>query len=121
MSSIVTSIFHTSRQKECGVFYARAGDEGEVTYKYQANRHCDTAAEQGSIARAVLHQIKDKGCKITRTECLDLSQGHVWDGFLLIGPTDGFEHDMYCGPVFAFDLLWDNSANKDESEKKYID
>jgi hypothetical protein len=46
-----------------------------------------------------MHHLKGQnGGKLCRTECLDLTQGGSWDGYLLIGPASHFDENMYCGP-----------------------
>lgn len=65
-------------------------------------RHCDTTAEQETIAGAIEHHIKNNGHKICGTQCLELTHGGTWHGYLLIGPASNFDHKAYCGPKVSF-------------------
>ncbi|KAM5358110.1 hypothetical protein ACJZ2D_015577 [Fusarium nematophilum] len=98
-----TAISAASSDKSCGTFSGKAGPSGEVSYRYTpVGRDCDTAAEHTTIAAAIEHNIKVHGSQPCRTECMDLTHGGSWNGYLLIGPTDGFDSSMYCGPQLEF-------------------
>lgn len=88
--------------QSCGKF---TGTYLNVKYRYQANgKNCDTTAEQDTIAGAIDHHLKTvDNNELCATECLDLTHGGTWDGYLLIGPGDSFEDSMYCGPTLDFD------------------
>lgn len=50
-----------------------------------------------------MHYFKNQNSgKLCRTECLDLTHGGTWDGYLLIGPASHFDSNMYCGPKLPF-------------------
>jgi hypothetical protein len=100
-TTIAKNIKDLSDQRSCGTFTASMGG---VTYRYHANgKNCDTTAEEATIAGAIEHHIKNvNGGKLCATECLDLTHGGTWDGFLLIGPRDGFDSSKYCGPKLSF-------------------
>ncbi|CAK1363212.1 unnamed protein product [Cercospora beticola] len=73
--------------------------------------NCDTTAEEKTIERAVLHHIKTTdGSKVCYTECLDLTHGGTWDGYLLIGPSASFDANQYCGPRLSRDSFKDCSS-----------
>lgn len=61
---------------------------------------CNAGTERKAIARAVINHIGKYGTKLGRTECLDLSEGGSVNGYLVIGPTEGFRYNMNCGPKF---------------------
>ncbi|KAF4418917.1 hypothetical protein FACUT_11638 [Fusarium acutatum] len=93
--------------KTCTTFTGCAGPGGNLFYRYletsQSNgRHCDTTAEQETIAGAIERHIKRHGHKICGTECLNLTHGGTWYGYLLIGPADKFDHSAECGPEISF-------------------
>ncbi|QPC77963.1 hypothetical protein HYE68_008715 [Fusarium pseudograminearum] len=92
-----------SKSNSCETVSGTAGN-GKVKYRYYATgRHCDTTAEASTIAGAIEHHLKHvSGGKLCRTECLDLTHGGTWNGYLLIGPASKFESDMYCGPKLPF-------------------
>ncbi|KAF4969029.1 hypothetical protein FSARC_3683 [Fusarium sarcochroum] len=72
----------TAKIERCGYFSGNAGPNDEIHYEYHAaGKHCDTTAEKATI-----------------TECLDLTYGGPWNGYLLIGPSEGFDYKAYCGP-----------------------
>ncbi|KAJ3547871.1 hypothetical protein NM208_g1289 [Fusarium decemcellulare] len=97
--SAIVTISSISKKKPCGTFSGYAGSNNEIRYTFRSNlRDCDTSFEQDNIARALKHQIVDRGNKICETQCLDLTGKSEWDGYLLIGPTEGFDEQMYCSP-----------------------
>jgi hypothetical protein len=110
-STVATEIKDLSNQRSCATF---TGQTDGVTYRYHANgKNCDTTAEQVTIAGAIEHHIKHvDGGKLYGTECLDLTHGGTWDGFLLIGPTYGFDSKMYYGPKLNFGSC--NSRGKND-------
>jgi hypothetical protein len=110
-STVATDIKDLSNQKSCATF---TGSTDGVTYRYYANgKNCDTTAEQVTIAGAIEHHIKNvNGGKLCQTECLDLTHGGTWDGFLLIGPRNGFDSSKYCGPKLSFGSC-DSGGKKD--------
>ncbi|KAH7127916.1 hypothetical protein B0J13DRAFT_564725 [Dactylonectria estremocensis] len=106
----------TSKTKPCINFGGVLGKQGEITYRYQTDgAHCYSANEQKTIREAIIESIKRDEIPATGTQCLDLTKGGDWDGYLLIGRTDGFDHDIYCGPEFDFTPLhFSNDDNKEE-------
>ncbi|KAF5685607.1 hypothetical protein FCIRC_3393 [Fusarium circinatum] len=100
---ISSAIKHASNVQTCTTFTGRAGPGGNLFYRYHSNgRHCDTTAEQETIAGAIKRHIKRHGHKICGTECLNLTHGGTWDGYLLIGPADKFDDSAECGPEISF-------------------
>ncbi|WZH42128.1 uncharacterized protein QYS62_003096 [Fusarium acuminatum] len=97
---ISSSIKHASNMKTCTTFTGRAGPNGELFYRYR--RHCDTTAQQETIAGALEHHFKKHGTKMCGTQCLDLTHGGTWNGYLAIGPAKSFDHKSYCGPELSF-------------------
>ncbi|KAI1071037.1 hypothetical protein LB507_011493 [Fusarium sp. FIESC RH6] len=94
---------HASNVQTCSTFTGYAGPDREIFYRYRSTgRHCDTTAEQETIAGAIEHHIKKHGSKLCGTECLDLSHGGTWNGYLAIGPAKSFDHKAYCGPELNF-------------------
>ena len=90
-----------SHERSCGTF---TDTIGPIKFKYRANgKHCDTTAEEGTIAGAIENHIERRGGQVCGMECLDLTHGGTWDGFLLVGPTGNFDSSMYCGPSLDFD------------------
>lgn len=102
----------------CGNFDAQAGPGNSVSYRYASRtdwrgkeitslktlakqvRDCNPANERKAIARAVINHIGKYGTELRRTQCLDLNEGGSMNGYLIIGPTEGFRYDMNCGPKF---------------------
>ncbi|KAG5771170.1 hypothetical protein H9Q72_002163 [Fusarium xylarioides] len=100
---ISAAIKHASNVKTCSTFTGHAGPNGNVFYRYRSTgRHCDTTAEQETIAGAIEHHINNHGHKICGTQCLELTHGGTWHGYLLIGPASNFDHKAYCGPKVSF-------------------
>lgn len=66
-------------------------------------KSCDTFAVQATISRAIEHRVRESGLPLA-TECLDLTKGNTWNGFLLIGPSNDFDANMYCGPELKLPL-----------------
>lgn len=99
--SIATRIKDLSNAHDCVTV---TGSISGVSYRYYANgANCDTTAERSTIAGAIEHHIKHvNGAKLCQTECLDLTHGGTWNGYLLIGPTNGFDSSKYCGPNLGF-------------------
>ncbi|GKU08152.1 hypothetical protein FLAG1_09971 [Fusarium langsethiae] len=94
---------HASNVKTCSTFTGYAGPNREIFYRYRSTgRYCDTTAEQETIAGAIEHHIKKHGSKVCGTECLDLSHGGTWNGYLAIGPAKSFDHKAYCEPELSF-------------------
>jgi hypothetical protein len=58
------------------------------------------------IVAAIDHHIKKHKCKLHETECLDLTE--TFNGFLLIGPTNKFDVELYCGPTLSFKTIRDD-------------
>ncbi|KAJ0141878.1 Uncharacterized protein HZ326_15280 [Fusarium oxysporum f. sp. albedinis] len=97
------AIKHASNVKTCSTFTGHAGPNSNLFYRYRSTgRHCDTTAEQETIAGAIEHHIKNHGHKICGTQCLELTHGGTWHGYLLIGPASNFDHKAYCGPEVSF-------------------
>jgi hypothetical protein len=90
-----------SGEHDCSVTSGRISG---VTYYYHAEGgDCSTTAQEVTIAGAIEHHIKNiNGGKLCQTECLNLSHGGTWNGYLLIGPTNGFDSSKYCGPKLGF-------------------
>lgn len=63
-------------------------------------RDCNAGTERKAIARAVINHIGKYGTKLSRTECLDLSEGGSVNGYLIIGPTEDFRYNINCVPKF---------------------
>ncbi|KAH7176900.1 hypothetical protein EDB81DRAFT_773748 [Dactylonectria macrodidyma] len=111
-------IGRSSKPKPCINFGGVLGKQGEITYRYQTSgRHCYTAHEQETIRAAIIDSIKRDEIPATGTQCLDLTKGGGWDGYLLIGLTDGFDHDIYCGPEFDFTPLWSSDDKEEDKEE----
>ncbi|KAF4462091.1 hypothetical protein FALBO_11103 [Fusarium albosuccineum] len=73
--SAIVTISYISKKKPCGAFSGYAGSNNEVRYTFRSNlKDCDTSFEQDNIARALKHQIVDRGDKICETQCLDLTE-----------------------------------------------
>ncbi|KAM5522391.1 hypothetical protein FOXYSP1_16282 [Fusarium oxysporum f. sp. phaseoli] len=97
------AIKHASNVKTCSTLTGHAGPNSNLFYRYRSTgRHCDTTAEQETIAGAIEHHIKNHGHKICGTQCLELIHGGTWHGYLLIGPASKFDHKAYCGPEVSF-------------------
>ncbi|EXM19552.1 hypothetical protein FOTG_12408 [Fusarium oxysporum f. sp. vasinfectum 25433] len=97
------AIKHASNVKTCSTFIGHAGPNSNLFYRYRSTgRHCDTTAEQETIAGAIEHHIKNHGHKLCGTQCLELTHGGTWHGYLLIGPASNFDHKAYCGPEVSF-------------------
>ncbi|KAH7237105.1 uncharacterized protein BKA55DRAFT_597584 [Fusarium redolens] len=88
---ISSAIKHASNVKTCSTFTGRAGPNGDLFYCYRE-----------TIAGAIEHHIKKHGHKIWGTQCLDLTHGGTWNGYLLIGLASNFDHKAYCGPEVSF-------------------
>ncbi|KAK2674377.1 hypothetical protein RAB80_009361 [Fusarium oxysporum f. sp. vasinfectum] len=100
---ISAAIKHASNVKTCSTFIGHAGPNSNLFYRYRSTgRHCDTTAEQETIAGAIEHHIKNHGHKLCGTQCLELTHGGTWHGYLLIGPASNFDHKAYCGPEVSF-------------------
>jgi hypothetical protein len=98
---IARKIKDLSNERDCGTV---AGSIGSVTYRYHSEgQNCDTTAAQYTIAGAIEYHIKHvNNVKLCQTECLDLTHGGTWNGYLLIGPSNGFDSSKYCGPKLGF-------------------
>ncbi|CZT20862.1 uncharacterized protein RCC_06722 [Ramularia collo-cygni] len=96
-----TGIKDVTNERSCGIF---RGAYNDVAYRYTATgTHCDTTAEQATIGGAIEHHIKEiDGGKVCGMECLNLSHGGTWSGYLLIGPRSSFDNSVYCGPTLSF-------------------
>ncbi|EME40036.1 hypothetical protein DOTSEDRAFT_74790 [Dothistroma septosporum NZE10] len=97
-------IINARDQRSCGTF---TGAVSGVTFRYQANgKNCDTTAEEATIQGAIAYHLStvDNG-QLCATECLDLTHGGTWDGYLLIGPTNSFDSSAYCGPQLTKDMF----------------
>ncbi|KAF5237860.1 hypothetical protein FANTH_10574 [Fusarium anthophilum] len=90
--SISAAIKHASNVKTCSTFTGHAGPNGNLFYRYRE-----------TIAGAIEHHIKNHGHKICGTQCLELTHGGTWHGYLLIGPASNFDHKAYCGPQVSFE------------------
>ncbi|KAH8686204.1 hypothetical protein BGZ61DRAFT_454206 [Ilyonectria robusta] len=101
--TFATAIKQLSDEKSCATVSGTAAG-GKVKYRYYATgRNCDTAAELKTIAGALEHHLKtETDGELCRTECLDLTHSGTWNGYLLMGPANHFESDMYCGPKLPF-------------------
>ena len=100
----------------CDGFNGQAGPGNSISYMYSSHtdwgrkdtisletlarqvRDCNPANERKAIARAVIDHISKYGATLSKTRCLDLSEGGSVNGYLIIGPTEGFRYDMNCGP-----------------------
>ncbi|RFN45589.1 hypothetical protein FIE12Z_10143 [Fusarium flagelliforme] len=109
---------HGSCYFPCDGFGGQAGPENSISYMYSSRtdwggkdtmdietlakqvRDCNPANERKAIARAVINHIGKYGTELSRTQCLDLSEGGSVNGYLVIGPTEGFRYYMNCGPKF---------------------
>jgi hypothetical protein len=83
-----------------------AGPDQEIRYRFQAMRSDRCIPDQSMIVGAIEHHTKTHGCKLHQTECLDLTE--TFNGFLLIGPTNKFDTELYCGPTFSFNIMHDD-------------
>jgi hypothetical protein len=101
VSYLANVIDDLSNRRSCGTF---TGSVGSIAFRYYANgKNCDTTAEQKTIAGAIEHHLKTKDdSQVCGMDCLDLTHGGTWDGFLLIGPVDHFDASVYCGPTLDF-------------------
>ncbi|KAH6887094.1 hypothetical protein B0T10DRAFT_490696 [Thelonectria olida] len=100
---ISAAIKSNSDQKKCSTITGYAGPKGDVKYKYRSEgRNCDTTAQQDTIAGAIEHHLKNRGTKLCRTECLQLTHGGTWHGYLLLGPAKDFNSNMYCGAHLSY-------------------
>ncbi|KAF9774441.1 hypothetical protein IL306_007518 [Fusarium sp. DS 682] len=70
---------------------------------YSTGRHCNTTAEQETIAGAIKWHVKNHGSKIDGTQCLKLTHGGTWSGYLAMGPACNFDRSAYCGPGVSFE------------------
>ena len=64
------------------------GSLGGFECRYQViGGNCDTTAELETISGAIEHHLKTvENGQLCSTDCLDLTHGGTWNGFLLIGP-----------------------------------
>lgn len=87
-----------SGRGRCSKYY---GSTDGISWVYHATgRDCETAPEASRIKGAVKNRLDSMdGETICGMECLDLSKSRDWNGFLLIGPTNKFDYEMYCGPT----------------------
>ena len=108
--SMSKTIKDASNLKSCGTFSATTYG---ISYRYQANgKNCDTTAEQATIAGAIEHHLQTvNNGVICNTECLDLTHGGTWDGYLLIGPANNFDSSVYCGPSLSFNTCTNGGKN----------
>ncbi|KAI9644128.1 hypothetical protein NHQ30_007481 [Ciborinia camelliae] len=102
--TIASSIKALSEDRKCGKIYDSLG--GASWVYYATGKDCDTAAGAKIIKRAMKHSLETNG-EPCHMECFDLTQYSnertaFWDGFLLYGPTDGFNSSIYCGPKIPF-------------------
>ncbi|SPJ73847.1 uncharacterized protein FTOL_03577 [Fusarium torulosum] len=88
---ISSVIKHASNMKTCTTFTGRAGPDGELFYRYSE-----------TIAGALEHHFKKDNSKMCGTQCLDLTHGGTWNGYLAIGPAKSFNHKLRCGPELNF-------------------
>jgi len=104
----------------CDNFQGQAGPGNSISYMYSSRtdwggkdtmgietlakqvRDCNAGTERKAIARAVINHIGKYGTKLSRTECLDLSEGGSVNGYLIIGPTEDFryKYNINCVPKF---------------------
>ncbi|KAK1148716.1 hypothetical protein N8T08_008601 [Aspergillus melleus] len=91
-----------SDSHNCGVI---DGTYRDIRYEFYATgRHCDTTSQQKTIAGAInkyIHKV-DKG-RICHTECLRITHGGTYAGWLKVGPKNSFKANAYCGVHLNFD------------------
>ncbi|KAJ8062588.1 hypothetical protein OCU04_009112 [Sclerotinia nivalis] len=78
------------------------GSLEDVSWIYTPAVDC-YKCEANTVQAAIQHHLDTKNTenKISCMQCLDLSDSASWTGHLLIGPTDGFNSTMYCGPELS--------------------
>ena len=70
---------------------------------YSSGRNCDTTAQHDTIAGAIKKYLTTvENNKVCGTQCLRMDHGGTWDGWLKLGPVNGFNDNAYCGPSLSF-------------------
>ncbi|KAG5657935.1 hypothetical protein KAF25_007968 [Fusarium avenaceum] len=111
VKALANQIKNAANHKSCGEFSGTAA-KGTVRYRYySAGGDCDTTAEEKTIAGALEDHLKQFGDPLCETQCLNLTHGGTWNGFLLIGPADDFNSKAYCGPKLHFDHCTSGGKN----------
>ncbi|KAH8424308.1 uncharacterized protein LDX57_002060 [Aspergillus melleus] len=91
-----------SDSHNCGVI---DGTYRDIRYEFYATgRHCDTTSQQKTIAGAInkyIHKV-DNG-RLCHTECLRITHGGTYAGWLKVGPKNSFKANAYCGVHLNFD------------------
>ncbi|APA16250.1 predicted protein [Sclerotinia sclerotiorum 1980 UF-70] len=79
---------------------------------YTSGRNCDTTAQEDTIQGAIKQHLEnvDQG-SLCGTQCLNLSHGGTWEGYLLIGPADSFNSGAYCGSSLAWSQCTSGGKN----------
>ncbi|OGM47228.1 hypothetical protein ABOM_003983 [Aspergillus bombycis] len=100
-AQLAAQIYTASRQHDCGT---HSGTIDGWHYEYHATgRHCDTTAEQKTIEGAIYKYLKSvEHGTVCGTQCIKLTHGGTWEGYLKFGRAGDFDRSAYCGPNLEF-------------------
>ncbi|KAL2062387.1 hypothetical protein VTL71DRAFT_6653 [Oculimacula yallundae] len=97
-------------QHSCGKSYGSL--DGISWVYYASGSNCDTTAESLTIAGAIKQHLSTVDhSTLCTTDCLDLTHSGTWNGWLLVGPTNNFNTDLYCGPSLSFSTCKSGGKN----------
>ncbi|KAH7251039.1 hypothetical protein BKA59DRAFT_523973 [Fusarium tricinctum] len=105
VKTIVNQIRNAANHKSCGEF------TGTAAKGKSAGGDCDTTAEEKTIAGALEDHLKQFGDPLCENQYLNLTHSGTWNGYLLIGPADGFDSKVYCGTKLNFDHCTSGGKN----------
>ncbi|BCS20323.1 uncharacterized protein APUU_20755S [Aspergillus puulaauensis] len=109
-----TMIKEKSKDHDCSSFTATL-DKFEFEY-YATGRHCDTTAEQGTIAGAIyhfIHSVLDDN--ICNAQCMRLTHGGTWTGWLSLGPAGSLKKaKIQCDSGLGSDFDTCKSGGKND-------
>ncbi|GIC94645.1 uncharacterized protein Aud_001974 [Aspergillus udagawae] len=100
--SMAQIIKDLSNNHDCGVI---DGTYRDIRYVFYASgRNCDTTSQQDTIAAAINKYMQkvDNG-NLCHTECLRITHGGTYSGWLKVGPKNSFKENAYCGTHLNFD------------------
>ncbi|KAF4454404.1 hypothetical protein F53441_3030 [Fusarium austroafricanum] len=111
--------------EDCSFITSNSGPKGEIYWEYMADfGNCYSIADRFNILGAINKGIDTNGATICTTQCLNLTGIGFWDGYLLIGPTEGFEK-TFCGAdldVKLISVAWPvDGLEREEKEKEKKD
>ncbi|KAJ5782649.1 hypothetical protein N7457_004423 [Penicillium paradoxum] len=122
--SLADTIDKLSNENTCSSIIT--GTEEGMKWTWQSGRECDAERHREMLTGAVKEFLSKHenlaNCEDCETQCLKMDYGGSLEGWVKLGPIDGFDEEFYCGPLCKLESITESIEDGQEglAEQKVL-